>query len=439
MYTDGGSTRSVRREPGGWFDAAFVCAIMLTSLLPLFIKSFTGVFFILIPALYAYFRLSRVRDVVVRSLPIMAIGAWCLISAFWSPYPDKTIYYGIQMWLTLIAGCMFGAGTNPRQATYGLFAAMFIHGMAVLFYGLKSGGLVLLGSSLEPFVGLAGSKNTTADMAALGVLSALAMMVSAISRVRPVELLLALVLLAVDLLIVYRASSAGAYAALALGMAVFLACWAMRPWAVKARVVVVFLAAISGLAAAATRSVWYPVLFESYLAAAGKDESLTGRTYVWSRADVLIEQHPAFGRGFASFWVEGDLEPTAIWDAMFVSNHVGFNFHNSVLEVLVYFGYTGLAAISLIVIGYALLLARRLVIDPQPITIMFASLIAYDALRFNFESLPLGIFAHNTLFLYGALSHAVRVRTGKQAQAPAATLPARVRLGPRRIAIRTGI
>ena len=51
--------------------------------------------------------------------------------------------------------------------------------------------------------------------------------------------------------------------------------------------------------------------------------------------------------------------------------------------------------------------------EPRPVTIVFCGLIAYDALRFTFESLPLGVFAHNTLFLYAALAHGVGLELAK--------------------------
>lgn len=439
MFTDGGSARTTRRQIGDWFDAVYVAGVVLISLLPLYIKSATGVLFIALPALFAYFRYQRLGPVFSRSSLLMAIGGWAVLSAFWSPYPGTTVYFGLQFALTILAACFIGAGTRPEQTVYGLFAGMFVHGIAVLVYGLLGGNYYPFQNDVDPFVGLAGSKNTTADMASLGVMTALAMLAHGIRMVRPVTVLLALILIAVDVATVSAAQSAGANAALALASAFFLGWWITSTWPIAGRTAIMAVAVITGAVASATRSVWYPLLFERYLEFAGKDDDLTGRIYIWSRADVAIDNAPWFGRGYASFWVEGDLEPTAIWDAMFVANHIGFNFHNSVYEVLVYFGYVGLVAVSAIFIGYSLLLARRMVIDPHPVTILFAALIAYDGLRFSFESLPLGIFAHSTVFLYGALSHGVGIRFSQRRTASA---PGLARPGTHvrsRGLIRTGI
>lgn len=406
MYTDGGASRE-QREADPTFDAFIVAWCMLTGLLPLFVKSFTGIFFIAIPVIFAYLRYERIMPMLSRTWPLLAIGGWAVLSAFWSPYPGETVYYGLQLGLTIFAACIIGAATDPRQTVNGMFYAFLIHGIAVFTYGLGQGDLFPIDFDGFPFVGLAGSKNTTADMAALGVLAALAMLVQGLREVRPVAVVLSLFLIGLDVIIIVAARSAGAYAALTLAVVFFIG-WAITSsWPIVARTAIMMSAAVFAIIAAITRNQWFPVVFERYLQMSGKDEGLTGRDYIWSRAEVLVSQRPWFGRGFASFWIEGDLEPTAIWDTMYVANHVGFNFHSSVYELLVYFGYVGLVGVVAIFGFYILLLARRLVLEPHPITILFASLIAYDGLRFSFEALPLGIFAHNTLFLYGALSHAV--------------------------------
>jgi exopolysaccharide production protein ExoQ len=434
MFTDGGASRSRHREIGDRFDVAFVAVAMLTSLLPLFIGSLTGVLYIALPVLFAYYRFERLEPLLVRTWPLLAIGAWAVVSALWSPHPGDSVYYGLQLGLTILVACMIGAGTRPEATIYGLFVAMFVHGMLVAIRGLLNGDLSLTQQEYA-FVGLAGSKNTTADMASLGIMCALAMLATGIGRVRPLAVMLALLLIAVDLVVIIAARSAGANAAVAVASAVFLLWWTTARWPVRGRSSVMAAAVIGAVAAVLSKPIWYPILFERFLEIAGKEDSLTGRTYIWSRAEVLIDQAPWFGRGFASFWVEGELEPTAIWDAMYVENHLGFNFHSSVYEILVYFGWVGLIAMSAIFIGYTILLARRLVLEPKPVTILFAAIIVYDGLRFSFESLPLGLFSHNMMFLYGALAHGVGLEFRQRPRKASQVIAPPGKSGP----LRTGI
>lgn len=436
MFIDGGASKSRRREIGDRFDIAFVAVAMLTSLLPLFIGSLTGVLYIALPALFAYYRFERLEPLLARTWPLLAVGGWAVVSALWSEHPGNSVYYGLQLGLTILVACMIGAGTRPEATIYGLFAAMFVHGMLVAIRGLVNGDLSLSLQEYEyGYVGLAGSKNTTADMASLGIMCALAMLATGIARVRPLAVLLALTLIAADLVVLIAARSAGANAAVAVASTVFLLWWITARWPVRGRSSVMATAVIGATAAALSKPIWYPLLFERFLEIAGKEDSLTGRTYIWSRAEVLIDQAPWFGRGFASFWIDGELEPTAIWDAMYVENHLGFNFHSSVYEILVYFGWVGLIAMSAIFIGYTILLARRLVLEPRPVTILFAAIIVYDGLRFSFESLPLGLFSHNMMFLYGALAHGVGLEFRQRRRKASPVVAPSGKTGP----LRTGI
>ena len=396
-----------------YFDSLFVGAAMLAGLFPLVLGPATGVSFIVLPALYCYFRVDRVWPLLGRVWPVLLLPAYALLSALWSPYPGTSAYYGIQFLLTVWLATMIGAGTDPEDALRGLFGAFLIHGTLTFLTGVMEHQLVLFGGGERPFVGIAGSKNATADMACLGVITASGMLGSAIVRGHLVSGTFALALIAMNALIIISAHSAGAFAAIAVAIVVLLSLALMRYLPRGGRAGLMVLAAVFAGLASATRSIWYKPLFEQFLAVSGKDDQLTGRGYLWGRAQVLIDQHPALGRGFASFWRPGELEAEAIWENMFIANRTGFNFHNSIYEILVYFGYAGLALFTVIFALFILLLLVREIMEPRPMTIVFCGLIAYDALRFTFESLPLGVFAHNTLFLYAALAHGVGLELAK--------------------------
>jgi exopolysaccharide production protein ExoQ len=229
---------------------------------------------------------------------------------------------------------------------------------------------------------------------------------------------LPLILIGMDGVIILRALSNGAYAALGVGVLAFVIMANISRLPTTWRSSVVILTTLSAIVVQATRNIWFDPLFSSFLTASGKDSTLTGRTYLWQRAEVLIEQRPWLGQGFQAFWRERNLEPEAIWDAMFVRNRMGFNFHSSIYELEVNLGYVGLALFGTVILfGAARLLIKQIMLE-QTVTIFFACIILYDIVRFQFEALPLGIFAHNTLALYGALAHGLMVGSKRSRTAP---------------------
>jgi exopolysaccharide production protein ExoQ len=240
-------------------------------------------------------------------------------------------------------------------------------------------------------------------MGSLGVFTAVAMLARAISTRRFVAACLSILLIAIDVLVVASARSAGANAAASVAVLVLLAWTMSRILPVVARTTIFIGSLLVATLAAVTRNIWYDAIFQEFLAASGKDSDLTGRTYIWSRAELFVHQNPMLGRGYAAFWRVGDLEAEAIWEKMFVANRIGFNFHNSIYEILVHLGYVGLILFGAVFIFAAARLFLKVMRAPTHLGILFCTLIVYDGLRFQFESLPLGIFAHNTLFLYAAL------------------------------------
>ena len=74
--------------------------------------------------------------------------------------------------------------------------------------------------------------------------------------------------------------------------------------------------------------------------AAGRDETLTGRTDIWARLLPVAMQKPVFGGGFGGFWTRGTMD-------MF---HVSGS-HNGYLDVLIGLGFVGLVLISIFLLS----------------------------------------------------------------------------------------
>lgn len=396
------------------FDTVFVFLAFIAGLFPLLLKSFTGIFFIMLPILYCAVRMERVWPVLTRNWALLLLPGFALASTAWSAVPATTAYYATQFLLTVVVALMIGSGTERCAMLTGMFAAFFLQGLVTFVLGIDKGGLIFFGGTADtPFIGFAGSKNTTADMASLGVLTAVAMLAQAFSSRRIVPACLSILLIAIDTLIVASARSAGANAAASVAILALLAWTASRVLPVAARTTIFIGSLMIAAAAAATRNIWYEPIFQQFLAVSGKESDLTGRSYIWSRAELFVQQNPMLGRGYAGFWRVGDLEAEAIWEKMYVANRTGFNFHNSVYEILVHLGYVGLALFSVVFLFAALTLFLKVMRVPTHLGALFCALIVYDGLRFQFESLPMGIFAHNTLFLYAAFGFAFRPGIGR--------------------------
>jgi exopolysaccharide production protein ExoQ len=85
----------------------------------------------------------------------------------------------------------------------------------------------------------------------------------------------------------------------------------------------------------------------------GKDSTLTGRTYLWQKAEDDIAERPIQGVGYRAFWRIGNPRAEQLWYEFYVPAGPGFNFHNEYLEMLVELGIIGLVLMvgTFIVIG----------------------------------------------------------------------------------------
>ncbi|MEZ5862929.1 MAG: O-antigen ligase family protein [Geminicoccaceae bacterium] len=70
-----------------------------------------------------------------------------------------------------------------------------------------------------------------------------------------------------------------------------------------------------------------------------KDPTLTGRSYLWETGLLQVEQRPVLGTGFAAFWAAAvDWRTLRVLDLLGQVGH----FHNTLLEIAVELGLTGL-------------------------------------------------------------------------------------------------
>jgi exopolysaccharide production protein ExoQ len=404
----GGITRPHRmpaaaRWPSGHVDGGFTFVLFVVTLFSLQIGGLVLIYAATVSAFLA-FRWRVAAPALARCAPIFLLPLYALSSTFWSVAPATTVYYGTEYLLTVLAAILIGAATGGQSALKGMFAAFFLWASANLLAGILFGDF----ARSNPFVGLAGSKNAAGDAAALGLIIAVAMLGEAWRRRWPVLVAAGVALLLIEGAIIVAAQSAGAIIAGGIGVLAVIGWTASRILPIPARTLMLMAMIAVAVIAATTQQLWAGHIFDDLLAMSGKDATLTGRTYIWGRAHVLISQRPWLGLGYSAFWRIGTLEPEAIWRKLLIGNRSGFHFHNSAYDILVALGYVGLALFALIFLVYVTALLLRTMRHADTEGIFFASVLLSYVSRAPFESFGTGIFHQSSLLLFGALAWATR-------------------------------
>jgi exopolysaccharide production protein ExoQ len=389
--------------PAERVDTAFTFVLFAATL---FTLQFGGLVLVYTASVLLFVAVrSRVAGpALLRCAPILVLPLYAIASTFWSAAPATTLYYGTEYLITVIAAIFIGAAASGGSALKGMFAAFFLWASANLLFGLASGAF----ARGTPFVGLAGGKNAAGDAATLGLIIGVAMLVESIRSRWPGLIAASIMLVLIEVAIIVAAQSTGAIIAGGIGVLAILGWTVSRILPVPARTLILIATIIVALAAAATEHLWAGQIFGDMLSLSGKDTTLTGRTYIWGRAQVLIAQRPWLGLGYSAFWRVGALEPEAIWRKLLITGRAGFHFHNSAYDILVPLGYVGLGLFALIFVVYGGRLMLRTMRHADGEGIAFAALLVSFLSRAPFESFGTAIFHQTTLLLFAALAWATR-------------------------------
>lgn len=391
-----------------WFDAVWTAVAMGAVL---FVYTFGSKAVVVILALMPVYFIVRFRDAprLLSSIaPILLLPGFAMLSSIWSIEPGTSLYYGFQYFVTVMVGATIGAGTDRRQALYGLFAAFGIFAVVSLLLGRDVGwGGGGASRVTTAFAGITGSKNAAADTAASGVMVASAMLVASLRDRRLLVAGAALGVLAIDLWILRRAESTGALVACLVAVMALVAWNIAKLFTAQARTAVFMaLGAIVAIAALLYKF-WLTPLLAMLLKAAGKDATLTGRTYIWDKAFSLVEARPVLGLGYSAFWRQGNIDAEGLWMFAGITGRAGFNFHNTFIEILVHLGYVGLLLYALIAVGLFVMLVIRTIRAPNDVSILFCAYLAYVTVRLSIETQAFGPFSFSTTMVTAGLGCAV--------------------------------
>ncbi len=334
-------------------------------------------------------------------LLIPALAA--LASMLWSDDPGATLRYGLQVLLTVLIGLGLSMAIKPRAVLFGLFAAYAIYvGIAIVF-----GRFVAAEYHGElAFVGLYGGKNYMGDVASTGAMVSAGVAALALADRAWMRLVIALAAFALEIYVTIIARTAGALISLAAGIGALAALGATIRLPANGRLTVAGLTGAAMLAIGFAFNSLRDTVSDSAAQMFDKDPTLTGRTYLWYRAQDVIAQHPLLGHGYAAFWREGNIDAEGLWRWAGLKTPTGFNFHNSFIELMVQLGIAGMIVVCAVIGLGIVLLARRQLVRPNLITAFWLSMLAFQLVRTPFEGIILIPIDFGTMLMFAALGSA---------------------------------
>jgi exopolysaccharide production protein ExoQ len=296
-------------------------------------------------------RAKQTRDLLVTIWPILIFFSYCLVSVFWSDFPDVAAKRWIKATGDLVMVIIVVTDAQPLAALKRFFSRTG-------FILLPASLLLIkyfpdLGRSYDPWFGHVSQTGVTPGKNALGVITLVLSLAAAWQVItllrypkmpcRRRHLLAQGTLLAFGVALLTTANSATSLACFIVGTALMLATGLRvirrRPGNVHALMLALCITAGLVMILGGEKTVVQTL---------GRNTTLTGRTDIWK---LVLPMAPNFfgGAGFESFWIGPRLEK--VWDAL-PNLHVN-EAHDGYLEVYLNVGAVGLSLIVLVFIhGY---------------------------------------------------------------------------------------
>ncbi len=324
-------------------------------------------------------------------LPLFA-----MLSTLWSIEPAISIKLGTEFLVFTAVAIVSARAQTARSLISSLMCALLVG--VVLSAVTRTTAPV--GTTGEiALVGVFGSKNNLANFVCLSMISSVSVATDRQQR-RPLRFL-ALLGLALDPIMLVKAHSLGALLAGGGAIATALAVAFLSRLPARLRRLVVPLAAMlaAGIGGCFLLALQQGFDLSSVLAAAGKDTSLTGRTFLWSRARDYIGMRPLLGVGYQAFWVQGHVEAEGLWRFAQIESRTGFHFHNLYYETAVELGELGVAILAVSLVAAAALSLHRCLVQPDSSAAFLGALIVFYAIRVGVELDFLDPFSPGSLLL----------------------------------------
>ena len=371
--------------------AAFLLFILVSiqdagngTLIVLMQMGLIGLLFIIRP--------SAFLGTLLKWWPLLLTPILATASFMWSSVPDVSLRYGAQLLFTAFVGVHLARMMTPKRFLTVLLLSVFVFCIMCLLNGRTgpaADGWVL--------IGLTGSKNQMSyegQMLLMAGLSALLM--GDISK--PVRWISVLAIPLGIFVLTVTHSVTGLLLAVAGSIALVILAFAQRVTPggrLAAGIAVLAIIAPLTMLAPEMQQAMDHFLYDTL----NKDPTLTGRTILWERADVLISHKPFLGYGYQAIWMGDSFETIGLKRLTGITDGRTFHFHNTFRQVGVDTGLVGMSIfiITLIVVG--LRGFWQLLVNPTPATSFFYAIFLLLLSR-AFTDLIITPFSIHTILLY---------------------------------------
>jgi len=323
---------------------------------------------------------------------VLVFPAIVLLSAMWSNTPSDSLWYGIQLCVTIAIGVLLGVSSTQRQLVLGVFI-----GTAIVTIVSLASGRTGASASGPVLIGVTGSKDQMGFVALTLFASALAVLFDRHQRIA--LRLAALCLMPVGAYIATHVDAAAAMVATACAVAAFLAVYLLRYFYLRGRIVLVVVTLVALVPASVVAVGELSQSSEDgILRALGKDRTLTGRTIMWDLADHWIEQEPLIGHGYRSFWLGNSSDSTSLLHHFGLTDGRLFQFHNTYKEILVDTGWLGLVSLLITGIIFLFYVVADAFLNPGAPSAFIVSMFLLLIARSSLETIILTFYPYTVLF-----------------------------------------
>ena len=324
--------------------------------------------------------------------PIAAYATWSLASSAWSVAPFVTPTRALVGIGILSFGCWLGCALWFREQLFAIVLATSIAVIASALMVVKRPGMAKMATG--DWRGIFANRNSLAPVC---VLSLVALVGLLLELRRPLLVLVAAPIAALDVWLMRGAASDTAAITLALTMVACLlvpGVWLIRRAGVPGAV-----AAVGGLVACWGAWVFTFAHLGRLTELVGKDDNLSSRRVIWAEMRNAISLRPWRGYGFWAYWDNPGLVASTY-------ARIGTPYgsaHNSVLEVGLGLGFIGLA-LYLVIAAAAVSGVFRWVWDQRSVASWWWSILVVFLVAENLtESFVLWHSYNWVLFIAGAL------------------------------------
>src|SRR6185312_2146813 len=350
---------------------------------------------------YLFYNPGTLARITRRHWFFLAFPALAILSKYWSDAPSESFKHGLEYFLTVLGGLILTSRRNQRSTMFAVFLAFAAYSVGSLLWG----GRIAIGNVADAALsGLSASKNEECSIVTSGALISLLCFAAGIQRSSRRQCLVAGAIFLVQAYLAVLTKSAGFTVSFVIGVMVFLLLAALGRVRRSTRALWVGLGAVASVTVLAISLVLMNFVLNLLTTLLEKDSTLTGRTYIWSRARDLIAERPALGHGFAAFWQQGNLDAEGLWQFGHIPERSGFNFHNTGYEVLVSLGWLGLILFALTVIVGLLRLTASYVRKPALCTCFWIAFSLHVVTSMPFETMGTYEFNYETVLLFAGFA-----------------------------------